>query len=248
MVLVLILDSRKYSHHQIYLYSVNMVKKFLTDLDTRQVMTVLATFVDWKDAFPNQCPAVRIKAFLDCGVRPSLIPVLISYFQNRTVVVKWKNKKSKSQEVPGGGPQGAYIGNLEYIAQSNNSADCVETNSRYKFVDDLTALEKINLLLIGMASHNLKHQIPNDIISSNLIIPPQNLKSQKYLNDIQQWTKNQKMIINEEKTKCMIFNFNKKKPFSTRLTLKGKTIETVKDIKLLGTVITNNLKWDKNTK
>ena len=55
----------------------------------------------------------------------------------------------------------------------------METNSRYKFVDDLTALEKINLLLIGMASHNLKHKIPNDIISSNLIIPPQNLKSQK---------------------------------------------------------------------
>ena len=158
-----------------------MVNKILTDLDTRQVTAVLATFVDWTDAFPNQCPA-----FLDCGVRPSLIPVLISYFQNRTVVVKWKNKKSKSQEVPGGGPQGAYLGNLEYIAQSNNNADCVETNSRYKFVDDLTALEKINLLLIGMASHNLKHQIPNDIISINLIIPPQNLKSQKYLNDIQE--------------------------------------------------------------
>ena len=47
----------------------------------------------------------------------------------------------------------------------------------------------------------------------------------------------------------MIFNFNKKKQFSTRLTLKGRTIETVKDIKLLGTVIKNNLKWDKkNTK
>ena len=166
-----------------------MMNKILNYLDTRQVTAVFATFVDWKDAFPNQCPALGIKAFLDCGVRPSLIPVLISYFQNRTVVVKWKDKKSKSQEVPGGGPQGAYLGNLEYIAQSNNSADCVETNSRYKFVDDLTALEKINLLLIGMASHNLKHKIPNDIISSNLIIPPQNLKSPKMTYNSGQKTK-----------------------------------------------------------
>ena len=56
------------------------------------------------------------------------------------------------------------------------------------------------------------------------------------------------MILNEEKTKCMIFNFNKNKQFSTRLVLNGKKIETVNEIKLLGTIITNNLKWDKNTK
>ena len=46
----------------------------------------------------------------------------------------------------------------------------------------------------------------------------------------------------------MIFNFNKNKQFSTRLVLNGKKIETVNEIKLLGTIITNNLKWDKNTK
>ena len=110
---------------------------------------VLATFVDWKDAFPNLCPTLAIKSFLDCGVRPSLIPVLISYFQGRSAIVKWHGKTSKSRKVPGGGPQGAYLGNLEYKAQSNNSANCVESDSRFKFVDDLTTLEKNNLLING---------------------------------------------------------------------------------------------------
>ena len=204
--------------------------------------------MDWKDAFPDQCPALGIKAFLDCGVRPSLIPVLISYFQDKIVVVKWHGKRSKPQEVPGGGPQGAYLGNLEYLGQSNKSANCVEKESRFKFVDDLTALEKINLLLIGMALHNNRRQVANDTHMSNLVIPPQNLKSQTYLKDKHDWTENQKMVLNEEKTKCMIFNFNKKKQFSTRLSLNGKTIETVKEIMLLGTILNNNLKWDKNTK
>ena len=213
----------------------------------KEVTAILATFVDWKDAFPNQCPALGIKAFLDCGVRPSQIPVLISYFQDRTVVVKWHGKRSKHQEVPGGGPQGAYIGNLEYLGQSNKSANCVEKESRFKFVDDLTALEKINLLLIGMASHNSRRQVANDTHMSNLVIPPQHLKSQTYLKDIQNWTENQKMVLNEEKQNVR-FNFNKKKQFSTRLSVNGKTIETVKEIKLLGTILTNNLKWDKNTK
>ena len=56
------------------------------------------------------------------------------------------------------------------------------------------------------------------------------------------------MIINEEKTKSMIFNFTKTKQFTTRLSLKNKVIEEVKEIKLLGTYITNNLKWNRNTK
>ena len=56
------------------------------------------------------------------------------------------------------------------------------------------------------------------------------------------------MVINEEKTKSMIFNFNKTKQFSTRLKVNNKIIEQVKSIKLLGTFITDNLKWDKNTK
>ena len=56
------------------------------------------------------------------------------------------------------------------------------------------------------------------------------------------------MIINEEKTKAMIFNLNKSKQFTTRLSINNKPIEIVKEIKLLGTYITSNLKWNKNTK
>ena len=102
--------------------------------------------------------------------------------------------------------------------------------------------------MVGMASHNLKFQIPNDILINNKIIPPQHLKSQLYLDEIQKWTNNQKMELNENKTKMMVFNFTKKHQFSTRLALNGKTIDTVKEFKLLGTILTNDLKWNKNTK
>ena len=138
-------------------YLVKMINKILIDTDTRGISAVLASFIDWKDAFPTQCPILGIKSFLDCGVRPSLIPVLIDYFKNRSVEVKWHGKKSEQKEVPGGGPQGAYIGSLEYKTQSYNNANCVKKDSRFKFVDDLITLEKINLLLVGMASHNLKN-------------------------------------------------------------------------------------------
>ena len=69
-------------------------------------------------------------------------------------------------------PQGAYLGNLGYLAQFDENANIVEKNSRFKFVDDQTTLENLNLLLVGMASHNIRNQIPNDIIMNNQIIPP----------------------------------------------------------------------------
>ena len=148
-------------------YLINMIHKILSDTDTKGVTAVLATFVDWKDAFPNLCPTLGIQAFLDCGVRPSLIPVLINYFQGQTAIVKWHGKVSKSRKVPGAGPQGAYIGNLEYLAQSNKSANCVKSDSRFMFVDDLTMLERINLLLVGMASHNNKNQVATNKQQNN---------------------------------------------------------------------------------
>ena len=77
-------------------YLINMIHKILSDIDVKGVTAVLATFVDWKDAFPNQCPTLGIKAFMKCGIRPSLIPVLISYFEDRSVVVKWHGKPLRS--------------------------------------------------------------------------------------------------------------------------------------------------------
>ena len=131
-------------------YLIKMIDKILTDTDRRskgEVNAVLATLVDWKEAFPRQCPKLGVEPFIRCGVRGSLIPLLINYLQDRTMKVKWNGLTSSERELYGGGPQGATFGIWEYLTQSNNSADCVTNpDYRYKFVDDLTVLEKINLL------------------------------------------------------------------------------------------------------
>ncbi len=55
------------------------------------------------------------------------------------------------------------------------------------------------------------------------------------------------MRLNIDKTKNIIFNFSKKNQFSTEIRLDNKVIETVSETKLLGTLITNNMSWKKNT-
>ena len=58
---------------------------------------------------------------------------------------------------------GATLGNHKFTSQTNHNADSVPPDVRFKWIDDLTVLEKINLLGIGMASYNFKQHITSDI-------------------------------------------------------------------------------------
>ena len=104
----------------------------------------------------------------------------------------------------------------------------------------------MNLLTVGLTSFNLKQQVPSDIPLHNQFIPAENLVSQEWLGKINDWTEDKKMMINEKKTKCMIFNFTDKYQFTTRLRINNEPIEVIDSTKLLGTIITNNLSWDQN--
>ena len=46
----------------------------------------------------------------------------------------------------------------------------------------------------------------------------------------------------------MIFNYTDNFQFSTRMNINGEHFYTIEKTKLLGTIITNNLKWDDNTR
>ena len=88
--------------------------------------------------------------------------------------------------------------------------------------------------------------MPSDIPVHGQFIDPKNVKTQDWINQIRDWTTNQKMIINENKTKTMIFNYTRNYQFTTRLSLNEQNVEVIDSTKL-GTIITHDLKWDVNT-
>ena len=99
---------------------------------------------------------------------------------------------------------GASLGNWEFLSQPNNNADCVPEEDRFKFVDDLSTIEVINMLTIGLSSFYTKQQVPSDIPVHGQFVESSKLKSQAYLDQINIWTEKQKMIISEKKTKAML--------------------------------------------
>ena len=108
---------------------VRMIHTILTALDggsKEEAKAVLVQMIDWKSAFDKQCHRLGILSFIRNGVRKSLIPILISYYQNREMAVKWNGKMSKVYPLPGGGAQGGQLGQLEYLSQSDNNVDFLD--------------------------------------------------------------------------------------------------------------------------
>ena len=231
-------------------YLINLLHKILVSVDKntpKEKYAAIIHFVDWSQAFDRQCPKLGIESFIENGVRKSIIPVLISYFQGRKMQVKWNGVFSSTRDLPGGGPQGCHMGQLMYESQSNDSGRCVEDDERFKFIDDMSLLEIINLIACGIASYNFKYQVASDIAIDQNYIPSDNIKSQDILNEVASWTNLKKMKVNEKKSKTMVVNFTTKYQFKTRLYLNDTLLENVEETTLLGTKISSDLSWTSNT-
>ena len=118
---------------------------------------------------------------------------------------------------------------------------------RKGYFDDLTVLEFVSLLNIGLSSQNVRLSVPSNLPSHNQFVHRDNLKTQGYLDKISKWTDDNLMALNAKKSKVMLVNNSKKYQFSTGLVMKDEVLDIVDEAKLLGTYITSDLKWNKNT-
>ena len=98
------------------------------------------------------------------------------------------------------------MGILEYLSQTDGNIDYVDLEKRFKYIDDVSILEIINLISAGLTSYNCKQQVPSDIGVHNQFLPSENLQSQEYLDKLQKWTDVKEMKLNGKKSKYMVFN------------------------------------------
>ena len=200
--------------------------------------------MDWSSAFDRQDPTLAIQKFLSLGVRHSLVPVLVSYFTE--MQVKFDGTYSSTYKLPGGGPQGTLLGLIEYLVQSNDNADNVDPDMRFKFVDDLTILELVMVKEL-LSKYDFNQHVASDIGLDEQFIAASNLETQNHLNSIAEWSEENQMKLNEDKSNYMIFSRSDTE-VATRLTIHGKTIDRIEEVKLLGLWITTWLDWDLNTR
>ena len=85
------LDPSQYGNQKnvsIQHYLIRLLHRVISNVDRNskgEVNAVLCMFVDWKQAYSRQCHTLGVESFIKNGVRPSLIPILISYFEDKCV-------------------------------------------------------------------------------------------------------------------------------------------------------------------
>ena len=156
---------------------VAMVDRVLQLLDKPGMSAVVATAVGWMGVFDRLYPTITIIKLVSLGVRPSLVPIIIEFLMDRRMTVRYNTASSKWHSLVGGSPQGSWIGQMAYIAASDDTARGLEDEDKYKFCNDLTILE---LVMMGglLAEYNFATHVASDIGTDQLFLDPSNLKTQ----------------------------------------------------------------------
>ena len=153
------------------------------------------------------------------GVRAEVINLIISFLSDRSHNTKIKGKFSNFLNISCGVPQGTVGGPKLFVILINGiKCDFVKN---YKFVDDKT----------------LVHSYSGD--PSTILQQALDIETLETVKD--------KMIVNESKCNVLNFNYSGKNNVPVNLKLNGNLIKSVSSIKLLGVIITDDLKWEENT-
>ena len=119
---------------------------------------------------------------------------------------------------------------------------------KVKFIDDGSVAVSINL----------KDCLVNDPVTrprpvsfserSGHILPPNNNLLQYYIADTENFAENNNLVLNKKKTKVMKFSNSRKLDFPLEVTFRdGTVLETMSETTILGVVVSDDLKWAKNT-
>ena len=80
--------------------------------------------------------------------------------------------------------------NFSILASSStcHNLDYIPEDESYKFFDDASMIEVINLISTGLTSFNIKSSVPSDLSPQNLFLPTENTMTQDRLDKINNWT------------------------------------------------------------
>ena len=104
---------------------------------------------------------------------------------------------SKSHDLIERGPQGLLIWQLLYIIDSDDIADEVSPEDKYKNIDDLVVLDSVKIE-DKLVDYNVLQHVPSDVPTGEIFFyKVTHLNLQNISNSISKCTKENKMVINK---------------------------------------------------
>ena len=223
---------------------ITMIDRIKQLQDDPEKYAVFLNSYDWKGAFDRLDPTKVTLKCIKLGIRSSIVKILIDFLNERKMHVKMNQKISTTFDLFGGSPQGSLIGQILYIIGSDDSAEEVPEENKYKYIDDLAVLDPVNIK-DKLIPYDLVQHVPSDMAVGQMFLPQNAYQSQEINNQISEWTTRNLMKINESKSVYMVLS-RSKETFGIRLSINNHTIKRAQEIILLGVWISEDMSWDKN--
>ena len=188
----------------------------------------LIAFADFSKAFDTVDYSIVIRKLHAIGLSKTALLWILSYLSNRQQFVQVNDKQSRLKDVLFGVPQGSVLGPVIFNLYANDMQDCLRDGPTcFQYADDTTVL---------------------------LHAPPKDLKDcvnrmNNTLQSIESWAADSNLLLNETKTKQMLVTTRQMSrvhdlnDYTPPLSLKNKTVDRVDRFKLLGTLLSEDLKW-----
>lgn len=184
---------------------------------------IIAVFLDFQRAFETIDPDLMIIKLSQYGVLDSSLEWFKSYLNNRKQIVKLGESKSNEVFNNLGVPQGSILGPLLFSLYINDIQKCLKFASTKMFADDT---------LVYVTSDSIDDAVQK--LNEDLEILFRKLCQNK-------------LKLNVNKTKVMVISNKTLNHNNINIAINNQKLEIENEIKYLGVMIDDKLKFDKNT-
>ena len=181
---------------------------------------VISIFLDYQKAFDCADHSILLRKLYHYGVRGFVYEWFESYLAGRTQYVSYNGCNSSVRVVTHGIPQGSVIGPFLFLILINDFPNCSDRLTFNLFADDSTLSYSFN---------------PNEIV------PIRNLINIE-LTKVNNWLCSNKLKINSEKTKCIVFSY-RNAPNIPSLKIGSNYIHQTDHSKFLGLYLDENMRF-----
>ena len=231
---------------------------------------VVNLLADWSKAF-NKCNHnIIIRILIIMKVPMWLIRLIISYLENRKMILRFRGCSSSPKDMPGGMPQGTLLGVILYILYINPVGFPSEVTNEFsdvvhKYWEILetipTSVQNDNKLPESLQSikfmDDASIQESIDLTTklsidtnNDHILSKEHTYIQQQIDNIKDISDKREMSLNASKTFLLINNFTHNHQFTHNLQIPGtnSVIESKNETKILGYWLTTDMKAHRHVK